>query len=175
MSNRRRGVRGAAIIGLLAFFAAQVSIAGRSQEPQQGPEQPIPYSHKLHAGRMKLECKKCHPNPDPGEKMTIPAPTLCMECHSAIKTESPAIQKLTEAAEGKRDLKWIRVYQIPSYVRFSHRAHIEAKGTCTECHGPVAERDRLHREKDISMKSCMACHMARNASTDCTYCHENLN
>lgn len=173
--SKTRGLRRAAVIAVLASIAIWISSTGRSQEPPQGPEQPIPYSHKLHAGKLNLKCEKCHPGPDPGEKMTIPAPSVCMECHSAIKTDSPAIQKLTEFADNNRDIRWVRVYLIPSYVRFSHRAHLEAKSTCTDCHGPVRERDRLFRESDITMKGCMNCHMTRNASTDCTYCHENMN
>ena len=39
----------------------------------------------------------------------------------------------------------------------------------------VKERDRLYREADTSMKSCVNCHGAKNASTDCTYCHEKMN
>jgi hypothetical protein len=85
------------------------------------PVQPIPFSHKVHAGAMKLTCKTCHPNPDPGETMTIAKPATCMQCHSAIKTESPAIQRLAAAAKEDKPLPWVRVYAIPSFVIFSHR------------------------------------------------------
>ena len=43
-----------------------------------GPEQPLPFSHKSHAGTLKLQCKMCHPAPDPGESMTVGAPRVCM-------------------------------------------------------------------------------------------------
>src|SRR5436305_8440054 len=79
------------------------------------PEQPVPFSHKVHAGNLKMKCKMCHPNPDPGETMTIAAPASCMQCHSTIKSDSPAIQKVAAFAKNERDLKWVRVYQIPSY------------------------------------------------------------
>src|ERR1700704_4115378 len=55
--------------------------------------QPIPFSHKQHAGALKLQCKMCHPNPNPGESMTIAPASTCLQCHSAIKANSPAIQK----------------------------------------------------------------------------------
>ena len=93
----------------------------------------------------------CHPSPDPGEMMTIVAAPKCMECHSAIKTESPAIQKLASFAKNDREIKWRKVYQIPTYVRFSHRSHTEAAVACADCHGPVAERTVLAKETDISM------------------------
>jgi hypothetical protein len=59
------------------------------------PEQPLPFRHKTHAGAMKLACKMCHPNPDPGETEGLPPAARGMSCHSAIETDSPAIQKLT--------------------------------------------------------------------------------
>lgn len=145
------------------------------QNSPAGPVQPLPFSHKTHAEKAKLQCKTCHPNADPGERMTIAPVTTCMACHTSIKTDSPAIQKLTEAAKAKRNIQWTRVYEVPGYVSFSHKAHIQAGGTCQECHGPVATRDQLFRETDISMGGCMACHRQKGASIDCIYCHEPQN
>ena len=136
------------------------------------PEQPIPFSHKKHAGDLKLNCKMCHLNPDPGEMMLIAAPSICMQCHSTIKKESPAIQKLAAAAQEKRELPWVRVYEIPAYVAFSHRAHVAAGNACQDCHGKVAEREKLYREGNISMGGCMECHRVKKVSIDCGFCHE---
>ena len=143
-----------------------------SLSAQTAPEQPIPFSHKVHAGSLKVACKMCHPSPDPGEMMTIVAASRCMQCHSAIKTDSPAIQKLAAFAKNDREIKWARVYQVPSYVNFSHRSHLEAGTTCEDCHGKVAQRDVLNREGDISMGGCMNCHRLKKVSIDCTFCHE---
>ena len=117
----------------------------------------------------------CHPNPDPGEMMKIAASSVCMQCHSAVKTDSASIRKLAAFAKNDREIKWARVYQIPGFVNFSHKAHLDAKNTCQECHGQVAARDRLSRETDISMGGCMNCHRAKKASIDCAYCHELQN
>ena len=107
--------------------------------------------------------------------MTFATTAMCMQCHSAIAVDKPSIQKLASFALQKREIRWVRVYKIPSYVSFSHRVHLSAGATCVGCHGLVKERDRLYREADISMKSCVNCHGAKNASTDCTYCHEKMN
>jgi formate-dependent nitrite reductase cytochrome c552 subunit len=95
-----------------------------------------------------------------------------MQCHSAIKTDSPAIRKLTAYFNNKRPIPWVRVYEIPDYVTFSHRAHIKAGNTCEDCHGKVAESDRLSRETDLSMGGCLNCHKTKNAGADCTFCHD---
>jgi hypothetical protein len=121
-----------------------------------GQRQPVPYSHKLHAGDLKLKCAKCHPNPDPGQSMTFPKPEVCGECHKG---------------QYDHEIKWVRVYQIPGFVDFSHRDHLTAGNTCEECHGPVAQRAQLTREVDLTMGGCMECHRVKKADIGCNYCH----
>lgn len=156
------------------FLLCLVGIAAQTDK-LPGPEQPIPFSHKLHAGAQNLKCATCHKNPDPGERMGLATAALCMQCHEDVKAESPAIQKLAEYAKEKREIKWRRVYEIPSYVYFSHREHLKAGGTCTECHGEVKELEQMYKVKEINMASCVNCHQAKGASFDCTYCHEKMN
>ena len=162
-----------------ALLAAAACILGVSaygtQQLPPAPEQPLPFSHKVHAGEQKLDCGTCHRNPDPGEKMTFATAGMCMQCHSGIAADKASIQRLASFAQQKREIRWVRVYEIPSYVSFSHRSHLTAGSTCADCHGQVKERDRLYREGDISMKGCVNCHSAKNASTDCTYCHDKMN
>jgi len=161
------------LVTACAMAALIGAAVGQTQkQPPPPPEQPIPYSHKLHVGTLKLKCNMCHPNKDPGEIMGIPQASTCMQCHSSVKTDSPAIQKLADYAKSSRQIRWARVYEIPTYVMFSHKAHLEAGNTCQECHAQVAERDQLFREADISMGGCMTCHRMKKASNDCSFCHE---
>ena len=161
------------------YFAAVLLLAIAAPQVVQGqrpaPAQPIAFSHKQHAGTLKLKCNMCHPNRDPGETMGIAAASVCMQCHLTIKADSPQIEKLAELAKSSRPIRWARVYEIPTYVNFSHRAHLQSGNTCQECHGPVAERDVLAREGDVTMTGCMNCHKTKNASIDCTLCHEQRN
>lgn len=159
---------------LLALSLLAVA-AQTGNQTLPGPQQPIAFSHKLHAGAQNLKCATCHKNPEPGERMGLATAALCMQCHEDVKPESPEIQKLAGFAKEKRDLKWRRVYEIPSYVYFSHRAHLQAGGTCTECHGEVKELEQMYMVKEINMASCVNCHQAKGASFDCSYCHEKMN
>jgi c(7)-type cytochrome triheme protein len=136
-----------------------------------GQEQPVPYSHKTHLA-LGLKCNSCHKNPDPGEFMGYPAETFCMGCHQTIKADSPNIQKLAAAAKDKKPVPWVRVYSIPTFVYFSHRVHIQAGAACETCHGPIRERDVVTKEVVHNMRSCVACHTATKAHTECTTCHE---
>ena len=144
---------------------------GQSVAPVQ---QPLPYSHRQHLA-LGLKCAECHTNPEPGEMMGFPAPAKCMACHVVIAKEKPAIVKLAAAAREKKEIPWVLVYQIPSYVAFSHKVHGEAGAACSKCHGEVAQRDVLFKEGEISMGACMNCHRERKASNDCGYCHELRN
>ena len=58
-------------------------------------------------------------------------------------------------------MPWVRIYEIPAFVNFSHRAHLEAKNTCEDCHGKVAERDALYKEVNLNMGTCMDCHAGK--------------
>jgi c(7)-type cytochrome triheme protein len=137
----------------------------------QGPQQPVPYSHKTHLA-LGLRCAMCHSNPDPGESMGFPAESFCLTCHAGIKADSPHIQRLAAAARENKPLPWVRAYRLADYVYFSHRVHIQASTTCETCHGPVRERDVITREVEHNMRSCVACHQAKKARDDCKACHE---
>ncbi len=133
-----------------------------------GADQPIPYSHKTHL-KMGLKCNECHTMPGKGELATYPAESKCMTCHVAVKKESPHIQLLTEYARTKAPVPWVQVYKLPKFVWFSHKAH--AVADCALCHGLVAERDVIVKEKPITMVACMACHDEHKASNECNLCH----
>jgi hypothetical protein len=167
MSRVKQIVYGLSAAGTL-LVAVMSSFA---QQELKGPEQPLPYSHKQHLA-LGLACKDCHVNPDPGDEMNFPASSKCMTCHRTIKKDSPAIQRLAAFDRNKQDIPWVRVYKVPDFVFFSHKTHLDAGAKCEECHGQVAQRDRLFRESDLSMAGCMSCHRERNAALGCETCHD---
>jgi hypothetical protein len=169
----RKGLRG----GLVWLALAVIGAVGAQQLPElrhkpEPPEQPIPFSHKLHASNG-VACKTCHPIPDPGDFAEIAGTATCMGCHQAIKPDAPAIQKLKEFHDKGDPVPWEPVYLTKEYVFFSHRVHVEKAGAqCGDCHGPVEQREVLSKERDISMQACMDCHRATKASIECNSCHE---
>ncbi len=132
-------------------------------------EQPIPYSHKKHIA-LGLECVRCHAMPGKGEAATFPAETVCMQCHAAVKKDSAAIQKLAAFVKEKKPVPWVRVYKLPNYVWFSHKVH-SSSAACAKCHGDVAAREVMVKEKPTDMNSCMNCHDEQKASNECNVCH----
>ncbi|MBM3814711.1 MAG: hypothetical protein FJW20_24060 [Acidimicrobiia bacterium] len=157
----------------LAVVFLLAGLMWSQNQPKKGEPvvQPIGFSHRVHAA-AGLDCRNCHRNADPGEMMGIAPASACMGCHKTLAAESDGIKRLARHAENKQEVPWARVYAIPSYVYFSHRRHAEAGAKCETCHGPVASRDVLWKENDISMGGCMDCHVRHRARNDCNYCHE---
>jgi hypothetical protein len=148
-------------LALLAFSGLAQQLPPL-KNPAPPPEQPLPFSHRTHIGKG-LECQQCHPMSDPGDFAEIVGTEVCMICHTAIKTDSPAIQKLTSFHKSGEEIPWQPVYRLADYMYFSHAVHTkQVKAKCEDCHGPVGEREALAKEKDISMAACLAC----------DYCHE---
>lgn len=160
---------------LLALLITSLAVSAFGWQSEKGPEQPVSFSHKLHAGDQKLKCATCHRNAGSGDTMGLPQAGICMQCHEDVKKESPEIQKLAGFQRDKTDIKWRRVFSIPSYVFFSHRSHLNAGTSCDSCHGDVKGVERMYQIKVVNMASCVNCHQEKSVSTDCTYCHEKMN
>ena len=143
-----------------------------SAQQNAGPPQPIPFSHKRHTA-VGVKCLDCHTIRKPGFLAGLPPEATCMGCHSTVNTDSPAIQKLSEFHKSKKPVPWVNVYQVPDFVWFSHEVHYrEAHIECETCHGPVAERKVIVKERPTSMTSCVECHDKNKASTECRLCHD---
>jgi len=145
--------------------------AGAQTVPGPPPAQPLPFSHKAHVD-ANLECRLCHTNPDPGRYMGIMPATECMSCHKGISPDDPVVRTLTALAKKKQTINWVRVYEIPTFVKFSHRTHVARGLECDACHGPVATRNQLAREGNISQLACVECHTTNKVEFNCALCHD---
>jgi hypothetical protein len=122
------------------------------------PEQPIPFSHKLHAGDNKIACQYCHSGVEKSRHATIPSVNVCMNCHSVVKTDSPWIQKVQQAYKDGKPIEWVRVHELPDYVYFPHKRHVGIGVSCETCHGDVKTMERIEQHGALTMGWCMECH-----------------
>ena len=162
---------------------------------QQGyqPAQPINFSHKVHAGDNQIQCLYCHAAADKSKVAGIPAASVCMNCHTQIRKDSPEIQKIVAAVRENKPIEWIKVNDLPDHVGFDHSRHVTAGVRCQTCHGAVETEDRVSQGDTLSMGMCVTCHRTHRevtldengrpivskeatpkrlmASTDCSVCH----
>ena len=122
------------------------------------PEQPIEYSHELHAGQLGIDCRYCHVNVDKGPAATLPSTEICMNCHSVVKTNSKEILKIRESfSEGKK-IEWEQIHRLPGYSYFDHSQHVNSGVSCVSCHGRVDLMERVYQVEPLSMGWCLECH-----------------
>jgi len=122
------------------------------------PEQPIPYSHRLHVDELGLDCRYCHTEVDRGAHATIPPTETCMNCHDIVKTDSPHIQKLKESYESDTPIEWVKVHYLPDYAYFDHSRHVNSGVSCVSCHGRVDKMEVVRQVEPLSMSWCLECH-----------------
>ena len=158
---------------MLLAFALPAWCQQEQQPKTPAPVQPIAFSHKTHVSGAALKCQQCHPNPDPGDRMTLPVASRCMACHTTIAKDKPEIKKLAGFANSKNPIPWVRVYSVPAMVYWNHRAHLDAGVQCETCHGPVSQMDTMSKVTNVTtMAGCIDCHHEKNVSTGCGFCHE---
>jgi cytochrome c553 len=134
---------------------------GRS--PGYGPDQPIKFSHAIHAGENQTDCRYCHHSAGLSKSAGIPAASVCMNCHLVVRNGKNSgtfeIAKLIDAYENNIPIEWVRVYSLPDHAYFNHAQHTEAGGIdCAECHGKVEEMHIIKQYPDMSMGWCINCH-----------------
>lgn len=170
------------IIG--GYYTIQGAIGlGRSKNYQ--PEQPIYFSHRVHAGVNQINCMYCHSGAWDSKHAGIPSLNVCMNCHQSITSYekgpelthedghkidgSAEIQKLYKYAgftagqpwdpSKAKPIEWVKIHNLPDHVYFNHSQHIRAgKVQCQTCHGEIPAMDEVKQFAELSMGWCVNCH-----------------
>jgi menaquinone reductase, multiheme cytochrome c subunit len=152
---------GAAVLGLLAAGGGALAMfVGYPKVIMTGyqPEQPVPYSHKLHAGDLGMDCYYCHYTVDKSSHAAVPPTEVCMNCHTRVKANSPRLEKVRGSYETGKPIEWVRVHRVPDYVFFNHQAHVKAGVSCVSCHGRVDQMIEVKQVEPLNMGMCLDCH-----------------
>jgi Cytochrome c7 and related cytochrome c/Class III cytochrome C family len=193
---RKAGVGAAAVVllAVLMFFA--VSAWSRQPAVAKPSIQPIAFPHIVHVQTYKIDCQYCHADARRSEYAGLPSVERCMGCHKIAGADKPEIKKLAEYAAKREPIPWTRVYKLPEFTHFPHKAHIRAQLQCQTCHGPVETmttvaantgptltNDLLNlaglrpAPPPLTMGWCVDCHRQQNATRgtqaplDCVMCH----
>ena len=127
------------------------------------PEQPVPFSHKMHAGELGMDCRYCHTTVEKAAFAAVPPTDICMGCHANIRTTSDKLIPVRESHASGLPIPWIKVHDLPDYVYFNHSAHVTRGVSCVECHGRVDRMEVVYQKETLSMGWCLDCH--RNPDT----------
>jgi mono/diheme cytochrome c family protein len=182
--NKAYIATGIIILFLVGGYYTIQGAIGLGRQTNYQPEQPIYYSHKVHAGINQVNCLYCHGGAMEGKHANIPSVNVCMNCHMAINEYKgpellredgtkidgtaeikklyeysgwdPAVNKYTK--KGK-PIEWIRIHNLPDHVYFNHAQHAKAGGVqCQTCHGPIQEMGEVKQFSNLSMGWCINCH-----------------
>ncbi len=155
----------------LCYVVAVVAYGTSPQTINVGysPDQPVPFSHKLHVGNLGMDCRYCHQTVDQAAHAAIPATQTCVNCHSAsnpdgsvansaIHADSPKLLPVRQSQASGEPIAWQRIHDLPDYVYFNHSAHVTRGVSCVSCHGRVDKMDRVYQAEPLTMAWCLDCH-----------------
>jgi hypothetical protein len=155
-----RAAIAAILLGALALLIVPEVLA-RSQyvtEVARTPQQPVPFSHKHHAGELGIDCRYCHTTVETSANAGFPTVHVCMTCHSQIWTTAPMLAPVRQSLAENRPIVWQRVARVPDYVYFRHDIHIAKGVSCFECHGRIDRMPLAYRARPFEMRWCIGCH-----------------
>jgi len=182
--NKSYIMMGVLVLFCLGGYITINAAIGLGRMKNYQPDQPIYYSHKVHAGTNQISCLYCHGGAQDSKHANIPSVNVCMNCHMAIKeykgdaiykedglqvNGTAEIQKLYKYAGWNPEVKkydkpgspieWIRIHNLPDHVYFNHSQHVKVgKQVCQTCHGPIQEMPQVYQFAELSMGWCINCH-----------------
>jgi hypothetical protein len=126
------------------------------------PDQPVPFSHELHAGKLGMDCAYCHQSVFDSPHASVPAAQVCMNCHNPkmanVKGNSPLLAPVRASYDTGKAVEWKRIHKLPEYAYFNHAVHTNKGVSCVSCHGQINEMKVVWHDQPLSMGWCLKCH-----------------
>src|SRR6202046_3887264 len=87
----RASIVGAVVLlGLLSVALWEITMSPWYTEQDVTRQQPVPFSHRHHAGELGIDCRYCHTSVEKSSFAGLPPTQTCMTCHSQIWTRECA-------------------------------------------------------------------------------------
>jgi hypothetical protein len=148
----------AAVGGGVVTFVVVYYFSPKNLQVGYAPVQPVPFSHRLHAGQLGMDCRYCHANVERSFEAMVPPTQTCMGCHAVVQPESARLAPIRESWETQRPVQWVRVHNVPDHVYFDHSVHLSAGVGCVSCHGRIDRMEVVRQDQPLSMGWCLDCH-----------------
>lgn len=88
---------GVAVAGGVVTFVFAYYFSPNNLQVGYAPEQPVPFSHRLHAGQLGMDCRYCHANVERSFEAMVPPTQTCMGCHSVVRPDSARLAPVRES------------------------------------------------------------------------------
>src|SRR5436190_13317058 len=124
------------------------------------PQQPVNFSHEIHAGQLGMDCRYCHSFVEVAAHSNVPTTQVCMNCHSQVQKENPKLAPVRESWATGKPIEWVQIHKTPDYVYFNHSAHVNRGVSCVSCHSRVDKMAVVSQAEPHSMAWCLDCHRA---------------
>ncbi len=159
-TNLIRPLLAVILVTVPAYLVALVWLGGSPKTTDVGyrPEQPVPFSHALHAGQLGMDCRYCHTTVEKAAFAAVPPTQTCMNCHKQVRSTSPRLLLVRESYASGLPIPWVKVHDLPDYAYFNHSAHVRAGVGCASCHGRVDTMEVVQQVHTLSMGWCLECH-----------------
>src|SRR5512137_1124295 len=95
-------VIGAVLFGAMGYFYYFFPLE------RIGPQQPVSFSHRIHAGVKEIDCRFCHPFVERSQHAGLPPVEKCFFCHEYVIPNHPEILKEKDYYVNKRPVPWVR-------------------------------------------------------------------
>lgn len=158
--DRARPLVGLLIVGVPLYLVGLFYYGASPKTIDVGymPDQPVPFSHALHAGKLGMDCRYCHTTVERAAHAALPSTEVCMNCHARIGVNLPSLSPVRQSYAEGTPVPWIRVHDLPDFVYFDHSAHISRGVSCVSCHGRVDRMEKVYQAEPLRMGWCIECH-----------------
>jgi hypothetical protein len=147
-----------AVAGGVVTFVVTYYFSFWNVQVGYAPVQPVPFSHRLHAGQLGMDCRYCHANVERSFEAMIPPTQTCMGCHAVVRNDIASLAPIRESWQTGEPVEWVRVHNVPDHAYFDHSIHLSAGVGCATCHGRIDQMDVVTLQSPLSMSWCLDCH-----------------
>ena len=158
--NRNKIIIGFVLFVSLMYLVYNLMMGVGVVEKYQ-PDQPIAFSHEIHAGLNGVDCNYCHSSAKNSAHSGVPSANVCMNCHAVVKggddEAKNEIGKIWKSfgldietddfdwnkvdTYNQTPIEWVRVHNLPDHAYFNHAQHVTVGGLeCQQCHGNMQEK-----------------------------------
>jgi hypothetical protein len=152
----------------------------------------LEFSHKLHLGKVGLDCTFCHGSAESSNAATdnnLPSQEVCLACHNGQTAPSIDPSPLAHRAPAER-IFWFNhelhlalgnpapkiAAAIDTGKYLGHagdiRARLDTENACMACHRGLAEAGQIDSKAHLPrMSDCLVCHDQVDNPFSCEKCH----